>query len=284
MSRMRILGIAAILPALAGNGCIVIGVGWNGPSIWTESRTERLELDTANLSAIEVRTHNGSIAFSAVPVAEGAYVDVTKKGRGLTPEDAENALDAIDVYVESAGAGVQRVGWRWRGVKAPTWRARVSFDIRGPGDLDFKANTHNGPIKVGGVAGDVNVVAHNGRINVESSAGKLYAQTHNGGISAVYAGDEVTLVTHNGRIVADLTGCGVVNGSITTHNGSVEVSVGDSTSARLTCRTHNGGFRISVPLNESEISRRRLTGTIGTGEGRLSLTTHNGSVRIKKAS
>lgn len=283
MSRMRILGLAAILPALASNGCIIIGIGWDGPSFWTESRTERLELDTANLSALEVRTRNGSIAFDAASAGDGAYVDVTKKARGFTPEDAENALDAIDVYVEPAGAGTQRVGWRWRGLKAPTWRARVSFDIRGPGDIDLKANTHNGPIKVGGVAGDVNIITHNGRINVESSEGELYAQTHNGGISAVYAGDEVTLVTHNGQIVADLTGCRAVNGSITTHNGSVEVAVGDSMSARLSCHSHNGGIRCSVPLTESEINRRRLTGTIGTGEGRLRLTTHNGSVRIKKA-
>lgn len=283
MSRMRILGLAAILPALASNGCIIVGISWDGPSLWTETQTQRLDLDTAGLSGIEVKTHNGSIAFGVESASGGAFVDVTKKGGGLTPADAESALDAIDVYVEPAGAGLTRIGWKWNRIKARTWRARVSFDIHGPGDIDLKANTHNGPIKVGGVAGDVNVVTHNGRINVESSAGKLYAQTHNGGISAVYAGDEVTLVTHNGRIVADLTGCGVVNGSMTTHNGSVEVSVGDSTSARLTCRTHNGGFRISVPLNESEISRRRLTGTIGTGEGRLSLTTHNGSVRIKKA-
>ena len=42
------------------------------------------------------------------------------------------------------------------------------------------------------------------------------------------------------------------------------------------CEVFNG-------LPESEINRRRLTGTIGTGEGRLSLTTHNGSVRIKEA-
>lgn len=281
MSRMRILGIAAILPALACNGCIIVGISWGGPSHWTESQTQRLELDTANLSALEVRTHNGSIAFSGQ--SDAAYVEVTTKAGGCSVEDAENALDAIDVYVEPAGAGVQRVGWRWSGLKAPTWRARVSFDIHGPGDIDLKANTHNGPIKVGGVAGDVNVVTHNGRINVESSAGKLYAQTHNGGISAVYAGDEVTLATHNGQIVADLTGCRAVDGSITTHNGSVEVAVGDSTSAKLTCRAHNGGIRCSVPLVESEIKRRRLTGTIGTGEGRLSLTTHNGSVRIKKA-
>lgn len=283
MSRLKMLGMLVVLPALAGNGCIIVGIdGWSGPRVWTESETQRLDLD-ADLADLDVRTYNGAISFTAQSGSTGAYVDVTKKAGGLTSEDAQNALEAMDVFVEPAGAGSQRVGWRWKGLKHLTWRGQVHFDIRAPGNLNLKARTHNGPVKVNGVSGDAHLVTHNGRINVESSNGKLYAKTHNGGINATYSGDDVTLVTRNGRVVADLAKCTEIDGSVRTHNGGVEVTLSDSTSAKLTCRTHNGGIRCDVPLQTSEVRRRRLTGTIGSGEGNLNITTHNGSVRIKNA-
>lgn len=283
MSRLKMLGMLVVLPALAGNGCIIVGIdGWSGPRVWTESETQRLDLD-ADLTDLDVRTHNGAIAFTAQSGSTGAYVDVTKKAGGLTSEDAQNALEAMDVFVEPAGAGSQRVGWRWKGLKRLTWRGQVHFDIRAPGSLNLTAKTHNGSVKVNGVSGDAHLVTHNGRVNVESSNGKLYAKTHNGGINATYSGDDVTLVTHNGAVVADLAKCTEIGGSVSTHNGRVEVTLSASTSAKLTCRTHNGGIRCDVPLQTSEVRRRRLTGTIGSGEGNLNVTTHNGSVRIKNA-
>ncbi len=274
--------VAAVLP-LTGTGCIVVGL--SGPSVWTTAATERLQVDTASLSALEVRTHNGAITFDGQPAGSSeAFVTATKRGGGLTPADAEAALEAIDVFVEPTGAGTQRIGWRWRGVKALTWSGQVSFDIHAPGRISFDGETHNGAVKVQGVTGDVKVITHNGRVNVESRSGKLYARTHNGGIDATYAGGDVTLLTHNGKIVADFRGCSSVDGAITTHNGSVEVLLGDATSASLDCHTHNGGIKCDVPIKTGHFTRRRLTGTIGTGAGTLNVTTHNGGVHIKKAS
>ncbi len=282
-SRLTCLIVAGLLPFSAA-GCIVIGGhGWWGPTVWTESTTEKLPIDTTDLHALEVRTHNGPISFKArAAEATEASVTVTKKAGGLTQTDAEAALEAIEVYVEPAGGGTQRIGWRWKGLKHGTWRAQVGFDIKAPGNLQLDAKTHNGAITIEGVTGDVKAVTHNGRIGVDSRDGKLYARTHNGRVAATYAGDDVTLVSHNGQVVADLSRCGVLNGDITTHNGGVEVVVGEKASATLKCQTYNGSVRCAVPLSNSHASRRRLTGSIGNGEGNLDLTTHNGSIRIKK--
>ncbi len=303
-TRTRLIYLLAGLLLVSGPGCIVIGGhGWWGSTVWTESTTEQIPIDTANLNALDVRTHNGSISFDGQTAGTTeAYVTVTKKAGGLTHGAAEAALEAVEVYVKSAGDGAQRIGWKWKGVKRPSWRARVSFDIKAPGNLrfdgkthngsigaegitgDVRVVTHNGPVEVAEVTGDVRVVTHNGSVNVASAGGKLYAETHNGRIVATYTGDDITVETHNGGISADLQHCAVLNGSIVTHNGGVEVVLGEEASTKLECRTHNGAIKCKVPLTDSESTRRKLTGTIGTGEGSLDVTTHNGSVRIEKAS
>ncbi len=282
----RLFGALATL-VLSNAGCIVIANGgWClgcSKTVWTETETEQLALHPTGLRALEVRTHNGSINFQAQPADSAeAFVTVSKKAGGRTPAEAQEALEALEVFVEPDGDGTQRIGWRWRGVKRPSWRQQVSFDILAPGNIRFDGKTHNGPVEVRGISGDVRVVTHNGRIDVESADGKLYARTHNGPISATYTGDDVTLKTHNGRVVADFNRCRALDGSISTHNGGVKVIVGDDASFVLEARTHNGAISCQVPLTDSEASRRKLTGRIGDGEGSLAVTTHNGSVRFNR--
>lgn len=285
--RMAAYLLAGVLP-LAGTGCVVVSSGswgWSfGSRVWTEPVTGQLAIDTADVKAFEVRTHNGSINFEGQTAAGAdASVTYTKKAGGRTMADAEAALAALDVFVEPVGNGTQRIGWRWKGGRKHHWSGCVSFEIAAPGDVRLDAVSHNGAVTVDGARGDVHTVTHNGELDVESAEGKLYAKTHNGRVGVSYAGDDLTLITHNGRVVADLDRCGSITGSITTHNGGVEVVVGPATSANLKCRTHNGSVRCNVPLSDMELSRSRLTGTIGTGDGCLDVTTHNGSVRIKSA-
>jgi len=272
---------------LAGTGCIVVsssglGFGCSRTKVWTEPVTEEVAFDGAGLSALEVHTHNGTITFDGQPSGStGGIVTVTKKAGGGSPEDAEAAFEAIDVTVERVGADTQRIGWKWRGIKRPTWSARVSFEVKAPGQLSVNSKTHNGAVTISGVTGDVHAETHNGPVNVDSRNGKLYAKTHNGKITTAYTGSDITLTSHNGRITADLNQCQKVAGDITTHNGGVEVLVGNATSTTLDCKTHNGSVKASVPIQQGTATKRRLTGTIGSGDGNLNVTTHNGSVRIR---
>jgi hypothetical protein len=306
-ARARIAGLTLVgLLPFVGTGCIVIadgGWGWSccNLKVATEPVTERIDLDLGGVDGLDVRTHNGRVSFDAQPAGTGeAFVIATKKGRGRTMAEAKAALDAIEVYVEPAGTGVHRIGWRWKGIKPPYWGATVAFEIQAPGDIHLVAHTHNGPVEVTGVrrgvqlethngaieanevAGDVHVETHNGPVVVASGGGKLYGRTHNGSVTVDYVGDDVTLITHNGRVVADVSRCGALGGTLTTHNGSVTAVVGDDTSAHLTVRTHHGAISCDVPLSDSRYTKRKLTGTIGAGAGSLKLTTHNGSVRIRK--
>ena len=277
----------AILLLGSVGGCIIVsgsGSSWGwGSTAWTEVETEQLALDTTGLEELEVRTHNGRIDFEGQPTEGGeASITVTKKGGGLTSAGANAALNAIEVFVKPAGSGTQRIGWRWKGIKRIGWHASVSFAITAPGELNLDIETHNGRVGVAGAAGDVQIVTHNGRITVASEKGRLHAVSHNGRITADYTGKDLTLLTHNGRIDADLRRCGAVRGDITTHNGSVELAVGDATSAMIDCDTHNGSVDIDVPIETIKVSRGHVEGRLGEGGDTLVVSTHNGSIVVRK--
>jgi hypothetical protein len=236
------------------------------------------------METLRAKTRNGEITFVGTPATDGeAYVVVKKKAGARTADAAAEALAAIYVFVESPGAGTQKIGWKWIGEKKRRWAALVSFEIHAPSQWNLEAETHNGGIEIGGATGDVAVVTHNGRIKVDAGNGKLTAETHNGAIEAAFAGKDLTLVTHNGSVVANLERCTEINGRVTTHNGGVRLSVGEGISTSLDCRTANGRVRCKVPLVLSESGRQRLVGTLGAGAGNLKVTTHNGSVTITKA-
>ena len=275
------------LTSILATGCVFIVDGqcvWScPPTVWKEATAE-IAIDPNRLTAMEVQTHNGEIDFSGQPAGTTtASATVRKKAGGLTVADAEEAMEAIDVYSERSADGAQRLGWRWKGVKKNNWQTQVSFSISAPGNLRFDAESHNGAVSAAGVVGEVRVVTHNGRVKIVSQEGALRAETHNGRIEAEYAGPKITLETHNGEIEANLSRCGAIAGDITTHNGAVVIAVGASTSASLNAETDNGRISLDAPITESSVGRTRLKGKLGVGGENLDIVTHNGNIRIKKA-
>ena len=75
----------------------------------------------------------------------------------------------------------------------------------------------------------------------------------------------------------------VCNVSIVTHNGGVHFTAPQNFSAEADVSTHNGSIQTDLPITIiGKLSKRKLTGKIGTGQGKLHLQTHNGSIKIKQ--
>ncbi len=283
----RFVGIAILLMGLALAGCR------GGPSAWvvqTETRSldvartvtdeAREAVELGEVTALEVRTHNGSITCTGAPVGEVGTVRVIKKAGGCTHQDAEAAMAAIETFVEPAKGGSYRVGWRWARPRARTWSAKVSFEITVAEDVRLDLTTHNGYIDARGMAAAVTATSHNGRLILETKGDRLHAETHNGEIEATFSGQDVKLVTHNGSVQADLRDCLAPHGAIDTRNGAVHLIVGDDASTRLRANTANGRITCQLPLTDKSASRRMLVGTLGAGTGLLTVETHNGTIRI----
>jgi DUF4097 and DUF4098 domain-containing protein YvlB len=62
----------------------------------------------------------------------------------------------------------------------------------------------------------------------------------------------------------------------------VELTTPKNFSGEVEASTHNGSIKTELPITvKGKVSKKRLTGTIGTGQGKLYLETHNGSIKIK---
>ncbi len=281
----RVFALAGLtITSMLGSGCIVVvasGCDWDrSPAAWTEE-TVQIPVESAGLTAMEVRSHNGEIEFSGQSAGAPSTVSVRKKAGSSSVEDAKEALAAIEITSERSASGEQKLGWRWKGAQKSRWVAVVSFSIQAPGNLRFDAESHNGAVTANGVIGDTRLVTNNGKVVVDAKGGKLQATTHNGEIVATYGGTNINLETHNGEIRADLRQSGGIRGDITTHNGAIELSVGAGTSANVIAETDNGSVNNQAGIAATSSSRTRLEGKLGAGGEKLELTTHNGSINIK---
>lgn len=258
----------------------------SGKTVWTDKVVERIPLNTSHLEALEVTTHNGFIKYSGERRSSDSYVEVTKKTGGRSMQEAEDAFDALEVFVEPGRGGVTKIGWRWSVGKESKWRASVSFHIVGPAQVDIQATTHNGPISATGVDGSVSAQTHNGSVAVSGSGDSLTAVTHNGNVKTEFVTGEMVVTTHNGSIEADLRDSHVVNGKIDTHNGSVNLVVDSNVSTSIDMETRRGKIKCDVPSENRSSSKHRkhVRATIGDGVGDLTVRTHNGSVSVKSSS
>lgn len=143
----------------------------------------------------------------------------------------------------------------------------VDFTISVPSGVAFDGSTVNGGIDVSGLTSDVSVSTVNGGIAV-ASTGTVEAHTVNGSIDAS-------------------TGAATWNGTLEfkTVNGSIHLSLPAGAAAAVSAQTLNGDFSSDFPLTveAGEWGPKKVSGSIGSGGGRLEMETVNGEIEIRKS-
>jgi hypothetical protein len=283
--------MVVVLAGLVGvSGCI--------PLVKYE-RTQELSGAIASGALLTVTTHNGAIRVTGGELSECKIIAKITTGAD-TEENAKKLSDLVNVRLETnAGGTVVVID---KPDKLVNKYVGVEFTITLPSDVSLKLKTHNGEVNVVNIKGNVEarthngsatakdvgggavLTTHNGSINCSGVKGKLKLQTHNGKVRCDGVVGDVNVRTHNGsaKVAYSETAGGVINGHMETHNGSVELKAPAGLSVKLEARTHNGSVRTSLPITVvGEVKKNRLKGTIGSGEGKLFLKTHNGSINIK---
>ena len=142
----------------------------------------------------------------------------------------------------------------------------VRFTVRVPAGVRFVGRTVNGDVAAEGLSGDVQATTVNGGVRL-STAGQAEAETVNGSITAAVGqadgSEALTFKTVNGSITVELPAAANADLRATTVNGTID-----------------SDFSLHGP---TRISRRSLSGTIGSGGRQLALETVNGSIRIRQA-
>ncbi|MFC1675985.1 DUF4097 domain-containing protein [Planctomycetota bacterium] len=274
---ISLISLLALLTTVAG--CNINIGGW-GPREKFE-RTVQLSAALQAGSAFAAKTHNGSITINGSDVSD-CNLTATIIARANSEEDAQRLAEQTKIKLQSSGKTLTaRIT---KPLLITNQSIGVSFNVTLPNSTDLELNTHNGAVKIANITGNTKATTHNGKINASQISGRTELKTHNGSISCGQISGNTKLQTHNGGINAVYceSAPSVCDVSLETHNGSISFKAPPNFSAKVQTSTHNGSIKTDLPITViGKLSKTSLSGTIGSGQGKLHLKTHNGSIKIK---
>ena len=234
--------------------------------------TERRVQKTLNLDPtgrLSVNTHNGSITINTW---NRASVEIEAR---IDPgeSDYQEDVDAVEVRISGGGSSVRietnydKVPYRtsswWFGGNNRTLPP-VHYTISAPATAVVDIDDHNASVRVTGLSGDLKVSSHNGRVDIENHSGGADITAHNGAIRLEYA-----------RFAKAA--------EIETHNGSIDVRLPSDARFNVDARGHHLGVDSDFPVTTREYGRDAYTGNVNGGGALLRISTHNGSVRLRRS-
>lgn len=132
---------------------------------------------------------------------------------------------------------------------------------------------------------NVHVRAHtvNGGVRAEGMTGEVIASTVNGGVTVNTSGGPVSATTVNGSVNAEMGTAAREPMRFKTVNGSVNVTLPEGTRADVDISTVNGGISSDFPVTiQGRWGPKNARGTINGGGETISISTVNGSVRLRR--
>jgi hypothetical protein len=214
---------------------------------------------------LSIDSHNGSITVTtsnrpAVEIDARIVTDDDSSANDVQATEIRISGSGREVRVESDYDAVESRGWWGMDKHLPL----VHYTISMPATASLSLNIHNSTVRVTGLRSDLKIDDHNGAIDVRD---------HDGAVS---------IDAHNGRIVVEFKRF-AKESRIETHNGSIDVSIPAPTPFRLDADGHRLGFDSDFALVTHGLERDHVEGDVNGGGPQLHVTTHNGSLRVRKS-
>ncbi|MCP4614081.1 MAG: DUF4097 domain-containing protein [Planctomycetes bacterium] len=272
--------LVSLLCLLSVGACSCIYIGDYGMRAKYE-RTVQMSSPMPAGSSFEAQTHNGSIKIAGADITE-CNVTATITGRAKTEEDAQKLAERTTVKLESFGSRlIAKIN---KPIFLTNQSVSVSLDVQVPNESGLELTTHNGSVEITNITGRLNGTTHNGRITTEQVSGTAALHTHNGSVTCRQISGDSRLKSHNGsiRVYYSEAAPSICDISLITYNGGIEIETPENFSGEFNASTHNGSIRTDLPITiVGKISKSKLTGKIGNGQGKLHLETHNGSIKVR---
>lgn len=236
----------------------------------------RWEGAVASGNWVKVQNINGDV--EVVPAA-GNRVEITAIKRNRRGDS-----DDVRIEVKRYGANEENVFvcaiWGEatcdeNGYRSPRRRNRYHDDDNDT-EVEFTIRLPRGV--------NVDVGTVNGSVDVRGATGEVHASSVNGGVEAISDGGPVHASTVNGSIRASMRSLGTGDLEFSTVNGSITVELPEDLNADLRMKTVNGTLSSrDFPLTVTgRFNPQNMRATIGRGGTRLSFSTVNGNVEIRK--
>lgn len=244
-------------------GMLVAGCQFGGDTFKAKFvRNEELTAPLDGISEMDVNVEVGRIQLEAADVPQ-AHIQAEIKVRAATQEKAEELAQGVRITAEPSGHTLVV-----RAVKPSGFgRNELSVDlvITAPAGLGLKCTTNVGDIRTVGFAGDVKAQTSVGAIACTGLRSDIDLHTNVGDIRAEYASDAPAAIT--------------VDAS--TNVGEIELAGPQEVSASLTAEANVGSINTDRPLTVTGHLKQSIKASLGNAEGRISLCTNVGSIRIR---
>jgi len=252
------LHTALALALLLLGGCINIGGNFRAKA----QRTEELASAGTGIDTLDVSTNVGTVKIDPTDSDEIHVVaGITVKAK--TEEEAEMLVQDVRIVAEPSGRKLV--------IKAdkPSGFGRnqlaVGFTISAPARLAIQCSTNVGDIHLSGFAGRVTAKTDVGSIRCSDIRSETDVHTNVGDIALAYAA----------AAPAD------VQTSAATNVGDIEFTGPTDISATLDAHVNVGSITTDRPLTVTGKIEKSVRATLGQADGKITLRTNVGSVRIR---
>ncbi len=208
-----------------------------------------------------------------LPFAPGGEIHIDDKNGQLVVD----AWPRHDVRIQITR--VVRTGDR---AKAEALMKELQSEVEVKGDrIDIRSRF---PRRAESIGMNVGARTTNGDVQVSDVKGSVTLQTTNGEVHVTNVTGQASGHTTNGTVVAEirrLPGSGHVD--LQSTNGNVVAYFDSDVKADLDASTTNGRVSIDFPVTVDGMhSARTIQGTIAGGGAKISLTTTNGNVEVRR--
>ncbi|MHC4623712.1 MAG: DUF4097 family beta strand repeat-containing protein [Planctomycetota bacterium] len=277
---LRKISFVAALCAVIGIAGCCINMG-SCPQARYE-RTEELTASMAGLEAVDVETTFGSIRVVGADVAECrikaeifAKASSDEEARQLAEEaklKAELVRGTLRIFVEKPRLANNRcIG--------------ASFELMVPRQTSLECRTSYGSIKVRDIQGDIRARTSFSSIKTENTQGAVDLDTSYGSVTCRnIASTDIKAKSSFGdiEICCSPATPAQTTADVKTSYGGIEFEAPEGFSGAVDLETSFGSIETKLPVTvKGRISKDRIRGAVGQGNGRLRLKTSFGSIRLK---
>ncbi len=151
------------------------------------------------------------------------------------------------------------------------------------GEMDLEVD--DGDVTVRDCRGErIRIDGQDGRVRIDDCEGDFEISTDDGDVelSGLRAG-KLEVHTSDGRIEIDIdSGLGRLDADVSADDGDVDLRLGDGVGADFTLSSDDGDIRVDAEAAGLEQGRKRATGRLGDGGGRIQVSTNSGRITLRQ--
>jgi len=224
---------------------------------------ETVSFQVAVIDHIRLRLEaiNGNVSIAGISGANAVDIIGEKRVGSESMSDAQEHLQWLEVIVQHSADEIYVKTIQPQETHGRSYA--IDYTITLPPDLEALIENVNGVVTIAEINNLVSVMNINGLVALNEILGSAQVALVNGQIES-----EVTLPL-DGTI------------GMSTVNGMIELHIPQSTSAEFSATVGNGVISLSnLDLQDQVSSSNSLSGTLGEGQGTISLNTGNGNIIV----